>query len=657
MKRAFPRRAIHLDYHTGPDIPDVAAEFDAKEFAETFAAANVDSVTLFAKCHHGHLYYATERPERHPSLPKNLDLLAEQVEALHSRGIQAPLYLSVLFDEYSAKTHPEWCALYPEGKVVKMGGVLDAGWYLMDMSSPYQDYLADQLAEVLKKFAPLDGLFLDICWDVESCSRWAIDGMRKRGFDPHSHDERMRYAREVSLGYMARFKKMVDDAHKNTQPVGIWFNSRPKTNLHNEKKFFRHVEIECLPTGGWGYAYFPYVSRFVRPLGLPTLAMTARFHRGWADFGGIKSPAALKYECSSALSQTMSNSIGDQLHPRGRLDKAAYELIGIVYGHIKSCEQWVYGAKQLSQIAVIIDPSLGDNPKSDGLGVVRALTQLRQQFDLISAEQDFKSYELVIVPESIKFNQTLKTKLQSYVKSGGSLIIAADAAHAENGNEVMKEMGVTLHGASPHVVTYLRIAKSISAGIADLDHVLYERGLRITANKDAEILGHIVEPYFERSYDHFCSHCHTPPDKVSRFAGVVQNGRVITIAFPIFSIYGAHGNISLRQVLGKCIDRLVPEPLIRDNGPSGLEATIMCKGGTTIVHLLSFSQVRRTADLDIIEDTIPLVDMTLSVKLDQAPQRVVLAPQGVELPFEYSKGRAVVKINTTDGHVMIIFKQ
>lgn len=58
----FPRRTIHLDFHTGPGIPDVGAEFDPEQFARTLAAAHADSVTVFAKCHHGHLYHLTGRP-------------------------------------------------------------------------------------------------------------------------------------------------------------------------------------------------------------------------------------------------------------------------------------------------------------------------------------------------------------------------------------------------------------------------------------------------------------------------------------------------------------------------------------------------------------------------------------------------------------------
>jgi hypothetical protein len=154
-----------------------------------------------------------------------------------------------------------------------------AGWQILDMSSPYQDYLADILAEMLKRFAPVDGIFMDMCWDQPSSSKWAIDGMLKKGHDPRKEEDRECYARELAHQYMGRYQGMVEDAQRKHKPVGVWFNSRPKTNLHIEKKFLRHVEIEALPTGGWGYAYFLYVARFVRPQGLPTLSHTGRFFK------------------------------------------------------------------------------------------------------------------------------------------------------------------------------------------------------------------------------------------------------------------------------------------------------------------------------------------------------------------------------------------
>ena len=47
--------------------------------------------------------------------------------------------------------------------------------------------------------------------------------------------------------------------------------------------------------------YFPKNVRFARNFPLPYMGMTARFHKSWADFGGIKPYAALEYEVSQMI--------------------------------------------------------------------------------------------------------------------------------------------------------------------------------------------------------------------------------------------------------------------------------------------------------------------------------------------------------------------
>src|SRR5579885_3922336 len=64
----LPFRHIHLDFHTSPAIPDVVADFRAAEFAGTLKEAHVNSITVFAKCHHGMAYYPTKVGVRHPGL-------------------------------------------------------------------------------------------------------------------------------------------------------------------------------------------------------------------------------------------------------------------------------------------------------------------------------------------------------------------------------------------------------------------------------------------------------------------------------------------------------------------------------------------------------------------------------------------------------------
>jgi hypothetical protein len=181
--------------------------------------------------------------------------------------------------------------------------------------------------------------------------------------------------------------------------------------------------------------------------------------------------------------------------------------------------------------------------------------------------------------------------------------------------------------------------------------------VRITPATDAAVvLGQVVEPYFERDFRHFCSHRQTPPGRVSPYAAVVLNGRVATFAFPVFREYGKHGSAACRQLLAACIDRLLPDKRIRDTGPAHLEATFVRTPRGAVLHLLSFIPSRRCEDIDLVEDPLPLVDVSFSVRLERKPKRVFLAPDEKPLEFSWRAGRADVVITSTAGHTMIVFE-
>ena len=54
--KQFPRKQVHLDFHTSPDIPCIGSRFDKAQFQAALKAGHLDSITVFAKCHHGYCY-------------------------------------------------------------------------------------------------------------------------------------------------------------------------------------------------------------------------------------------------------------------------------------------------------------------------------------------------------------------------------------------------------------------------------------------------------------------------------------------------------------------------------------------------------------------------------------------------------------------------
>ncbi|GAA0672419.1 hypothetical protein GCM10010193_26070 [Kitasatospora atroaurantiaca] len=649
----FPRRTVHLDFHTGPDIPDVGRDFDPAAFAQTFKDAAVDSVTVFAKCHHGLLYHATDRPERHPGLDPGLDLLAEQVDALHAVGIRAPIYLSLQVDEYAAREHPEWIG---HGEDLKLNrwttSAFEAGWNVLDMSSPYADYFADQLDEVLRRFAPVDGIFIDMCWDQPSASRWAVDGMRREGLDPADADHRARYATLVAHRYMARYSAMVEKALPADAAQGVWFNSRPKSRLSEERQFVRHAEIEGLPTGGWGYTFLPYVARFVRPMGLPTLSHTGRFHESWGDNAALKPRAALLYECSQMLSHGLTGGVGDVLHPRGALSPAVYELIGSVYRHIERCEPFVEGGRVLSEVALLSDSALGDNPGASIIGAVRALQQLRVQFDVVTPESDLSGYRAVVVPETTRVDDSLADRLQEY-RTGGGAVLLIGAALLNGTEPTLPDLPVEGLAPAPDGESFLA-CQGVPGAPEDFPVISHGARLSARAGAGAEVLAKVVAPYFPRSWDRFCGHSYTPPaDPTDEVAVAVADG-VGAVTVNLLEAFHEHGVETYRQLLGAVLDRLLPDPLVRIGGPVHLETGVVSTPTGTVVHLISFVPARETPALDLVHDAFPLVDVPVSVRVTGEPSAVRLQPSGQELDWQYDGEYVHVRVTSLDGHAMVV---
>ena len=109
-------------------------DFDPEEFAKTLKDAYVNSITVFAKCHHGMSYYPTKVGIVHPSLKK--DLLGEMVEACHREGIRVCTYISVVWDEYCASKHADWLQVNKDGTLAGRPP-FNKGWRFLCMNSPY----------------------------------------------------------------------------------------------------------------------------------------------------------------------------------------------------------------------------------------------------------------------------------------------------------------------------------------------------------------------------------------------------------------------------------------------------------------------------------------------------------------------------------------
>jgi hypothetical protein len=655
-------RQVHLDFHTSGQIPGIGIEFDPEEFASTLKKAYVNSVTCFGRCHHGYIYHETDLfPERVHPLTKRPHLLKEQIEACHKQNIRVPIYVTVQWDEYTSKEHPEWLMLDAEGKPFG-NTTFQPGFYRrLCVLTPYRDFLKKYLSELFEK-VPVDGLFLDIVGVFPNANEPSLKAMREKGLDAGDISVRRKFYEEVITEFKADLTSFI---RKHDKKCTIFYNGgHIGPDIRKSMQSYSHLELESLPSGGWGYLHFPLTSRYARTLGPDVLGMTGKFHTSWGDFHSLKNKAALEFECFNMLALNSKCSVGDQLHPRGRLDSATYDLIGSVYKQVAEKEAWCEGAKAVNDIAVFsaeefLDP---DSPQytrvpQQMMGVVRMLQEGQHQFDVIDSEADIEKYKLLILPDQIPVNDVLKSKLETFTKNGGALIASFKSGLLPDGNKFASPLfGLKLKGEAPFSPDFLPLdGTGIGKGLPETELVMYMKGMEVELD-GAESLVDANVPYFNRTWEHFSSHRHTPSEGKKGYPAVTLKGNVIYFMHPIFTQYASSAPLWCKKIFLNAVDRLLPNPVLKmENAPSSLVATVNIQPGENryVIHFLCYVPERRGSSFDVVEDVIPVFNLKTTLNLPQKIRRISTAPQGKNISFRQTGNGIGFTLPELIGHQMI----
>jgi hypothetical protein len=658
----LPMRQIHLDFHTNGEIPGVGADWDPDAFIDTLRRAHVNSINLFARCHHGYVYYSPTRFTRHPAL--TFDLLGEQVEACRSAGIAAPIYMTVGWDELSAARHPEWLEVTPEG-VLGQHTQLVPAWKKLCLNSPYLDYVWDQSAEVIDYFSGhVDGLWYDIVHQGECVCQNCLRDMLGQHLDPASSADRQSLSRQVRD---ACRKRLFDAGRARVPGTMVFFNSGHvgyDQTIHS-LECYTHFELESLPsTGQWGYSHYPISVRYARTLSKPHLGMTGKFHTSWGDFSSFKNQAALEFECFQMLANGAACCIGDQLHPRGRLSDPVYDLIGRVYSQVEAKEPWCCDARPVTEVAVFNVEAAGtDDGRVDtsNAGALRMLLESHQQFDYVDERADWSAYRVLVFPDKVPFSNALAERASAYLAQGGKIIASHRSGLTPDGAAfALPEFGIRLVGDAPNVPDYLRPTDAPGAALEDTDYVMYEWGMAVAPLQGTKSLASVTGPYFNRTWAHFSSHRQTPmdPQNIADYPGITRNaaGNVIYFAHPIFAGYRRQAPLWYKRLFQAALATLLPDPLVLTDAPSTAQVTVTRQSdpARTVVHLLHYIPERRGLEFDTIEDVIPLHSVALSVRSDRPPTRVYLAPSGQNLSFAHSGGYVLCTVPRVVGHQMVV---
>lgn len=649
--RKLPARQVHLDFHTSEWIDGVARKFDKRNFQEALRLGNVNSITVFAKCHHGWCYYPTKVGRQHPTMEPGFDLTGAMIDAAHEVGVAAPVYITLGWSVQDAEDHPEWLMRRRDGSVLCQRVDLSAApedprpecsWKDLCCAGGYREYLYRLTQEVCDRYAQLDGLFFDIVYLEDACyCDSCLQGMRAAGLNPDDPEDARAYYREAHLTTMRGLDEIL---HRRHPEATLFFNSggadiyRPEYHAGQT-----HFEMEDLPTTWGGYNKMPPRASFMRRYPKEFLGMTGKFHTEWGEFGGYKNPEALKFEVAMMAMYGARCSIGDQMPPNGRMDLETYRLMGPAYRYLQSIEPWCYREQSTTRLGVYLS---GDEDSDQGLH--NMLLERQLDFEIVRPGDALERFEALVLPDSVALTDGEAARLQAFVRQGGALLLTGLSGVSQGRFQL--DVGAEYLGAPNTRQDYLELDAPLNAGWVSSPFLCYRAAQRVRLTS-GQALGRIYEPWFDRTYARYCSHRNTPyREEPAAHPGAVKKGRVIYLPHALCGMYKRDGAQIFRDALVNAL-LTVYRPNLRVKMPSAGRArlTHQPEEHRYVLHLLYGSPIQR-GRTSVIEDLPPLYQVEAEVVTAQPVTQVRLVPSGEALPFRQADGQLRFTVPKVETH-------
>ena len=656
MKRLAVRQ-VHLDFHSSEHIPGIGSKFSKKNFQEALLTGHLDSITLFAKCHHSWCYYPTKTGQMHPHL--SFDLMGEMMDAAHEIGVKAPLYITVGWSSNDGENHPEWLARNKDGSPQLTNYSLEAkpedkrpiaSWKVLCPSGSYASHIYDLTREISERYPKVDGLFYDICFIDDRCyCDSCLKGMAEQGLDPEKEDDARAWYIHMRREFMARCTEIVRERHPEST---VFFNGGADQYRPQYHDLQTHFELEDLPTTWGGYDKMPPRAKYFARTGKDYLGMTGKFHTMWGEFGGFKNPAALRYECAAMLTYGAGCSVGDQLHPSGEMDMDTYRSIGYAYEYVKQMEDYCFETEETTRLGIM---QSGD-PQSDE-GLVKMLLERQMDFDIVLPGDPLSRFDAIILPDSVVLDEDTAARIEAFAANGGGVLLTGESGLNKEKDRFLIDTGADDLGHSEYENDYVCAGTELAEGIVSSPFLFYEAARRVGV-RDGKVWASIREPYFNRTYARYCSHQNTPYKlEAAPYPAAVGKGSIIHLTHKICKMYFIHGAQYHRDYFINALRLVYKNPVMKAGMPSAGRARFVRQSSKNryVLHLLYGAPVRR-GRAEVMEDLPPLYRIPLRIRAAEKIERIYSVPKGAEIPFTQKNGMVEFTVPEVQCHQAVVLE-
>lgn len=628
LKRADSFFGVHFDLHASEDITDAGKTLTAGMIDTFLMKVRPDFIQIDCKGHPGISSYPTKVGFHVKGFEKDpLKLFRERTEA---NNVALYMHFSGVWDGKVVKEHPDWAIVMANGERSKQK---------TSFFSPYLDtYMIPQLKELSDY--KVDGAWIDgECWAVEpdysdaSLARFTqetgITEIPRKQSDKY-YPEFMEYTRRL---FREHLNKYVNAIHKYNPAFQITSNWSYSSMMPEKVTIdVDYLSGDVTPQNGVYRSAFE--ARCLAPQGKPWDLMAWGF-----SWNGGKMPMSVKssVQLEQEAAQIMAMGGGVQFYFQQNRDLSIKPWLATMLSEIgtfcRERQPYCQKAMAIPQIALLY-PTVSyqrsaSRPYSNPLGKLEGALNLvldgQHTVEILMEHHltgKMDQYPLIIIPECDYLEPSFIEELKKYVSSGGHLLIMG----TETTKLFKNELGIKSLKTLNETETFFATGNKIGAIRSALDSVEINPGVKV------------LSTYYNGS------DFRSKGNMIASSLNNVGKGIVAGVYFNAGSDYLEYKSPVLRDYISSLINDLFPDPLVRVAGSHLVHVTLNKLNNKMYVNLVNIAG-EHTNQNAIGYDEIPaLKDLTISIKTDKKPARLLLQPEGIELMVDFQKGVSTVVV-------------
>ncbi len=637
---------LHFDFHAETRDSAVGKNLSEHSMDSLLSAVKPDFIQIDCKGHPGATSYPSKVPNATTAGRFYSDPLKFYRAVTKKHGVDLYLHYSGVQDYAALKKHPRW-------SVIKADGTRDEA--NTSVHGPYVDsLLIPQLKEIADYGAT--GIWIDgDCWATQLDyspaavaafqAETGIQNVPKSEKDPNYQAFRD-FARRSFIRYVGHY---ADELHRSNPAFRIasnWAYSSMMPEPITANVDFLSGDLQPMNSVNAATLEARIMAPQGRMFNKPWDLQSWSFWYGFGEpavGGDQKTPVHLMQEAAQIIA--LGGGFQSYFFENRDASISLGELPVMVSlsRFVRARQPFCQGSVPVPQVAMVYADAtmkkydrelFSRNQAYRTQGVLTALLDSQLPVELLAEHHltgRMAQYPVLVISQQDSLAPAFRQELLDYARQGGNLVVIG----VETTKRFASELGIAPTGPATSTTKWVHFNNTTAV----LNGLF--QPIKITGT---------AKPFGQMTRSEYGA----PSGNIVATTTDFGQGKLIGIYADLSRDYEKYQSPKQRELVAALVRPLLPNPVATVSGSHLVHLVVNKLGGKLAVNLINTGGHHADPQVYTYDEVPPLQNLTVKIRADQKPKRIVQQPENKPLSFSYANGTATVAVPELAIHAILI---